>query len=351
LDDSSCSESDGLCSASVSTDASRNGSFIGDDSFRHMSMKKTNCVAVQPSRWEDALVQAQRAAENYFKEKLLGQQQHERNAKQEKKKQPKGLPTGLQQLVDDLRRKHDAFLICETLATDTESPFFQFCWKFMELHGALICENLRRLFNTSFNIRLAALNCDVASTFMKACQGGLVGKLRPAYHGTNENNLPSIYRQGLLIPGQNNGIKVANGSAYGLGIYTADVTNPHLSWGYARGGFQKLLICGVIDDVGHSTAPEVKHAGSALVVFNADRVAPLFEATVRNLAPPQPQPPAHKPSFAAALAALRVAALEKPTRQKRNPHRHRCPAPEKLTHVAKFLARRAARRRRQVCVA
>lgn len=78
------------------------------------------------------------------------------------------------------------------------------------------------------------------------------------------------------------------------------------------------------------------------------RDTPLFEVTLGSL---PPQPPAPKPSFVAALAALRVAALKKPTRQRHNPHRHRCPAFEKLTHVAKFLARRVARSRRKVCVA
>jgi len=288
-------------------------------------------------------------AEKYFAEKLLGQQQHELNTKQEKENQPNAcLPTGQLQLVDDLRRKHDAFLICDTSASDSESSFLQFRWKFMELHGSLICENLKRLFNDSFFIRFAPLSCDVASTFMKACQGGLAGKLRPAYHGTNEVNLPSIYRQGLLIPGQGNGIKVANGSAHGLGIYTADVSNPHLSWGYARGSFQKLLICGVIDDVGHSTAPEVKHAGSALVIFNSDRVIPLFEATLRNPAPQQPPLAAPKPSNA---RALRSPKFERPTRQPRKPLRHRSPAQQQLTGVAKFFARRAARRRQNICVA
>jgi len=287
-------------------------------------------------------VRAQRVAENYFADKLLGQQQHELNAKQEKEKEPKAcLPAGLQKLVDDLRRKHDAFLICDTLASDLESPFFQFRWKFMELHGSLICKNLRCLFNDSFNIRFAPLRCDVASTFMTACQGGLAGKLRPAYHGTNEIHLPSIYRQGLLIPGQNNEIRVANGSAHGLGIYTADVTDPRLSWSYARGSFQRLLICGVIDDVGNSTAPEVKHAGSALVVFNRDRVAPLFEVTLHNQVSPQPQP-------------------QSPTRQTQKQrkshgiHRHRYPASQQLSRVArvaKFLVRRAARRRQHMHVA
>jgi hypothetical protein len=305
------------------------------------------------------LARAQLIADNYFAEKLVGLQKQELNAKREKKhRRSARFPTDQQQqLVDDLRRKHDASLICDIQASFSHDLFVQFRWKFMELHGSLICEHLRRLFNNFFCIKFAPLSCDVASTFMKACQGGLVGILRPAYHGTNETNLPSIYRQGLLIPGQNNEIRVANGSAHGLGIYTADVIDPHLSWSFARGSSQRLLICGVIDDVGHSSAPEVKHVGSALVVFNRERVAPLFEVTLHK---PSPQLPEPKPSFAAALGEVAVQKATQQTRQTQKQrkshriHRHRHSASQQLNrvaHVAKFLARRAARRRRHLHVA
>jgi len=339
-DDSSCTESDGFCSAvSVSTAASMEGSFCDKDGPSHATRKTVICVVAQPSRWEDALERARRAAETYFAD----QHQHGPNSKRGKEKQTTiRLRVDQQNLVTNLRRKHDATLVCDTPASDSERGFSELRWKFMEQHGPLICEHLRRLFNSSFSIRFTPLSRDVASAFMKACQGGLVGELRPVYHGTSEANLPSIYSQGLLIPGSNNGIRVANGSAHGLGVYTAEVTNPELSRSYVRcGSTQKLLICGVIDDVGHSTAPEVKHAGSAVVVFNPVRVAPLFEAACPlSLPPPAPNPP-----FA---AARRAAALEKPMQQRRKSCRLRGPAKLQLTNVAKFLARRAARRRRNM---
>merc|ERR1712129_344884 len=86
-DDSSCRESEGLCSASVSTAASRKGWRCDEDNFRHVYRKNSICVAAQPSRWEDALARAEKVAEKYSMEKRLGQQQHERITKRKKEKQ------------------------------------------------------------------------------------------------------------------------------------------------------------------------------------------------------------------------------------------------------------------------
>merc|ERR1712113_903258 len=93
--------------------------------------------------------------------------------------------------------------------------------------------------------------------------------------GTAAINLGSIYRQGLLIPGVNNNLQVVNGSAHGLGIYTASIDNPGTSWAYCRGG-GSMLICGVLDD---AVSGHVKHAGGVMVVFDERRVVPLFVAT------------------------------------------------------------------------
>ena len=40
------------------------------------------------------------------------------------------------------------------------------------------------------------------------------------YHGTRVQNIPSILSTGLKVPGQQSGVRVANGSAHGVGIYT-----------------------------------------------------------------------------------------------------------------------------------
>lgn len=52
------------------------------------------------------------------------------------------------------------------------------------------------------------------------------------------------------MPGHTSGVRVANGSAHGVGVYTARMENPSLSLGFARDcrGYKKLLVCGVLDD-------------------------------------------------------------------------------------------------------
>merc|ERR1712187_1011 len=104
------------------------------------------------------------------------------------------------------------------------------------------------------------------------------------------SNHESIFTQGMLIPGEGNDIKVANGSAHGNGVYVAKLSNPWLSQGFVRGA-NKMLICGVVDDAKATTLPQrfgfshatresntVRHVGDAMVVFDSSCVAPLFVA-------------------------------------------------------------------------
>eukprot|EP00746_Dinoflagellata_sp_MGD_P001698 gnl/MRDRNA2_/MRDRNA2_103225_c0_seq1.p1 gnl/MRDRNA2_/MRDRNA2_103225_c0~~gnl/MRDRNA2_/MRDRNA2_103225_c0_seq1.p1 ORF type:complete len:626 (+),score=126.20 gnl/MRDRNA2_/MRDRNA2_103225_c0_seq1:79-1956(+) len=147
----------------------------------------------------------------------------------------------------------------------------------------------------------------------------------PAYHGTRSKNIESISARGLLIPGHG-GVCVANGSAHGMGIYTAKLGASYLSKSFCDS--DKLFICGVCDgaeETGHNSlkpkvlplakwtsglslhhrqhrAPQtaqlarqnafkmlgnfrlhkdtgsVRHVGNAMVVFDEARVAPLFLA-------------------------------------------------------------------------
>lgn len=50
-------------------------------------------------------------------------------------------------------------------------------------------------------------------------------------------------RRGLLVPGFQSGVRVVNGSAYGVGIYLA--TEASTSLGYVREG-NKMLVCAVL---------------------------------------------------------------------------------------------------------
>ena len=153
----------------------------------------------------------------------------------------------------------------------------------------------------------------------------------PAYHGTRSVNFASIARHGLVVPNSGgHGVRVQNGSAHGVGIYTARLGNHGLSLGFSD--TNELLICGVVDDgldsrellkqqrkkkprrgagrsrghrvtsrpgqqhgaaaaafpaagqqkmgrlrVHRDVPGKVRHVGSAMVIFQGERVAPLFK--------------------------------------------------------------------------
>merc|ERR1711972_193199 len=108
---------------------------------------------------------------------------------------------------------------------------------------------------------------------------------------------------------------------------TAVASNPSLSLSYARGS-RKLLVCGVLDS---TLSTQVRHSGTAMVIFDERRVAPLFEASQSmSVAPPAPAP----------MRPVNSAVQNHRARKKRQKPDAR------LTGIAAFLARRAARKRR-----
>lgn len=187
-------------------------------------------------------------------------------------------------------RRHNVCLDAETLKS--RAPFPSLQRQFLKQHGPQLCRNLQQCVQRPVSLKPAALSAEVQARFLEACKGpqALEGTLRPAFHGTAVQRLQSIFERGLLIPGQENGVKVVNGSAHGLGIYTAQVDAPSLSLGFCRGG--PMLVCGVLDDstrlqqgaiIGRhqvlSESEHVRHVGNAMVVFDQRRVAPLFQAS------------------------------------------------------------------------
>mmetsp|Transcript_2584 Transcript_2584/g.7248 ORF Transcript_2584/g.7248 Transcript_2584/m.7248 type:complete len:489 (-) Transcript_2584:36-1502(-) len=131
---------------------------------------------------------------------------------------------------------------------------------------------------------------------------GAGGAVLPAYHGTLRRNIGSICRQGLLLPGQH-GVRVANGNAHGRGIYTARLGGATLSEAFCDSN--EMFVCAVKDAApgagerpppawasvgqvvrGHQVLQKsgsVLHVGSAMVVRDADHVAPLFLAHVPSI--------------------------------------------------------------------
>lgn len=195
-------------------------------------------------------------------------------------------------------------------------------------------------------VKPTPLSSDVQRRFLKACYE-LPGQVKPAFHGTHAENLESIYSLGLVIPGQGNSFRVANGSTHGRGIYAATMDNPMLSWGFAQGATRPMLVCAVLDDaealhesqrIGRfqvtAESSSVRHVGDAMVIFDPQRVAPLF--CVTNMRSKQTQ-------SIVTSRHINVSLPERPKRiQKLGQGAQSCLVPSNGT-VA-FLSRRAARK-------
>eukprot|EP00930_Biecheleria_cincta_P069919 TRINITY_DN57595_c0_g1_i1.p1 TRINITY_DN57595_c0_g1~~TRINITY_DN57595_c0_g1_i1.p1 ORF type:complete len:440 (+),score=59.77 TRINITY_DN57595_c0_g1_i1:109-1428(+) len=172
-------------------------------------------------------------------------------------------------------------------------PFVQLQKTFLTQHGVKCCKHLQLCNPGTIHLRPAPLSEEARLRFLNA-KKELPGTLEPAFHGTNACNFPSIFERGLLIPGEGNELRVANGSAHGKGIYTAKVTNPSLSRGFCSDN--QVLICGVLDDALPGSVAEysmgirtvsresetVRHVGDAMVVFDSRRVTPLFVASLHS---------------------------------------------------------------------
>lgn len=175
------------------------------------------------------------------------------------------------------------------------ASFEKFREKFLADHGMEFCKGLHSCFRGPIQLEPTPLWRDLKLKFLEAATGGLTGSLVPAFHGTDTKNLSSIYENGFMIPGQGNKVKVAHGSAHGLGIYAATLNNPGISWGFCSGrysGNESMLVCGVIDDsvrrsqagfMGHlpihSDSGNIRRVGDAIVAFDRRRIAPLFVAS------------------------------------------------------------------------
>eukprot|EP00933_Yihiella_yeosuensis_P073896 TRINITY_DN8268_c0_g1_i1.p1 TRINITY_DN8268_c0_g1~~TRINITY_DN8268_c0_g1_i1.p1 ORF type:complete len:544 (-),score=105.68 TRINITY_DN8268_c0_g1_i1:546-2177(-) len=129
--------------------------------------------------------------------------------------------------------------------------------RFQELRHAFLKEH-RAVINAAElgALEEAPVAHGVKARFLAALEE--IGKdtLVLGYHGTPERNLPSIFQRGLLVPRKSSEIKVANGSAHGVGIYLAESNAHSLSRGFLRGS-TKMLICGVVD----STLSKSTHDG------------------------------------------------------------------------------------------
>jgi len=181
--------------------------------------------------------------------------------------------------------------LMESKASHHKVPTFEQLRKnIWKEHGAELRDNLSNCFQGHITIEPAPVSVAVQQRFLQGYAAAPFADVVPTYHGSDAANYESICRRGLLIPGQGNELKVEHGNVHGRGVYTARMDNPSLSRGFCTE--PSMLICGVVDDAVMATTTErcgrfnvsaksqvIKHVGSAVVVADDRRVAPLFQVT------------------------------------------------------------------------
>eukprot|EP00405_Crypthecodinium_cohnii_P015809 CAMPEP_0206449096 /NCGR_PEP_ID=MMETSP0324_2-20121206/17884_1 /ASSEMBLY_ACC=CAM_ASM_000836 /TAXON_ID=2866 /ORGANISM="Crypthecodinium cohnii, Strain Seligo" /LENGTH=380 /DNA_ID=CAMNT_0053918405 /DNA_START=92 /DNA_END=1234 /DNA_ORIENTATION=- len=157
---------------------------------------------------------------------------------------------------------------------------------------------------------------EVQRHFLQTCSRN-PHALSIGYHGTKSKNYEGIARRGLLVPsakkkGPGSGVRVTNGSAHGVGVYTATFGHADLSRGFSDTG--AVFVCAICDtsylnqfepdaevtdpirvstktlantqkkglDV-HRASSQVLHVGDAMVIYDQHFVVPLFLAKPAEL--------------------------------------------------------------------
>mmetsp|Transcript_92517 Transcript_92517/g.163615 ORF Transcript_92517/g.163615 Transcript_92517/m.163615 type:complete len:887 (+) Transcript_92517:60-2720(+) len=171
----------------------------------------------------------------------------------------------------------------QTLALSCMNPDAQYCDDFVNKHfdlfrstflrhyGVPICNALEQVFGDAIELWLAPTSLALKRSFVTLLKEQRAKRIAPALHGTRSSNFTSIFEHGLLIPGQGNELKVANGSYHGLGIYTANLDAPWLAKRFCSES--RMLVCAVVQ------SSAVTHVLDAQVVFDASHVVPLFVGT------------------------------------------------------------------------
>jgi len=162
------------------------------------------------------------------------------------------------------------------------------------------------------------------------------------FHGTQHRNLASILRYGFLQPGQTpragRTVRVANGSAFGLGVYSSMTAGYSVS--YCRGAQTMLVCAALLGNAGTAAAaagcpggrfgPVAVH-NNIVVAFDSRRIVPLFfldfdmrrrtQAAATRAAPaPNPVPvPAVSAAAAANERKRELAATRKAAQRQRRP--------------------------------
>mmetsp|Transcript_18595 Transcript_18595/g.60465 ORF Transcript_18595/g.60465 Transcript_18595/m.60465 type:complete len:362 (+) Transcript_18595:393-1478(+) len=236
----------------------------------------------------------------------------------------------------------------KAMVEEASRSFFALQRSFLHQHGSELRRDLSAAFDGPVELNAAPISQAVAAPFMDFCSKAGGAELVPVYHGTDAKNHTSIFTRGLLVPGHGNDVKVRNGLSHGTGIYTSKIGSAWLSRGFCTE--PRVLVCGLWDDAVPVTVTKVlgnfqvtkesdsvRHIGAAIVVFDANRLVPLFEAIAR---------PRSQPSQPPQLSRVLGAVDQQRGQISRAPHSRKPCAKKFESAVVAFLARRAAMKRR-----
>ena len=288
------------------------------------------------SPWEAAIMQASIVAACHYKKK-------EKEAARKREKKRRRSPE--EKYLDELSQKYTVDISYD-LKVAPRDKFEKFRSEFFYSHGHCFLGQLQHLYlchYSRWNLRATPVSEWVRQKFLDTLESESEGsegenKLVMTFHGTNQNALRSIYKDGLLVPGLDNVIRVANGSAYGCGIYAARSDCASTSWNYSRGNTQPILICAALD----GPTGIVYHGSNFMVFFQNHRVVPLFEASVAEY---QLRIPAPVPAPTPPVITIKQRVAD-PWKKPKGPGPRTRSLATKVPDVKAFLSRRAACKRR-----
>ena len=294
------------------------------------------------SPWAAAVLRASIVASCYKFRSL--QQEKSEKSKKEKEKQLTAEEKYLAELSQDYQVQF-SYDLKDHLKDRLKAScrFEKFRAEFFYKNSAQFLRQLQPLYtpqSATWRLRPTPVSQQVQKQFWERTRSIDDEKLLMVFHGTNEKSLGSIYSDGLVVPGLENSIRVANGSAYGVGIYAGKADNAGISWSYSRGESRPMLVCAAWD----GPAEEVFHHPSFNVFKTNHSVVPLFEATL--------------PDLKDRLPGSYIAPAPPPVRKKRRiivPDAKKPKGPGPQTKISRpvtgpavvvFLSRRAADKRR-----
>ncbi|CAE7370566.1 unnamed protein product [Symbiodinium microadriaticum] len=341
-----------VCSSTTAGfDSASTASDFGWEFLEPTTPSRACTPKIDISPWQAALRRAELTAKEYAQQsgqaESRGTEASQRRRRCKRATIVKSIQAEMQKLAKELRSKYQVHLNYDLPSAGPTTPFEKLRWKFLKDHANAFCASLSVQYlrcGRQWNLKPTPLPQAVEDRFLSACARASEGELQPALHGTDMSNLSSIYSQGLLIPGERgNGVRIANGSVHGVGIYTAYVKDASLSWLYSRGESRPVLVCGVLDPrarkpASHRNSGQVAYTHSARIFFKDDLVSPLFEASLSSI-----------PASSCTVPTPTVAALPPrilpPDPAKAGPRTRLRPTVTLLNSAQAFLARRAARKR------